>query len=459
MSLDTYPPPAVTAKQRPFLSAIFRRKMEQAFVPSSPFIYDAQDHRGTYWQEGTYVVDNIAVPYYIAHAQNPRLFVIALSGFKAQHAITQQEAKIYNLKDTSVMWVNLLRPDANNNTYMDFYHKLIDNLLLSDNSPIKDNFAPGLPGIIRAHSTGAQIVFDLATHVNTADQIAKRYKSIALEGTFFDNANASRQDTFAREKTFTVFANMFKHSMAHETTCGSYYLVQELIEAYHAKKQKWPDSSLVYHAMPYISHEAAKHLSVAVETMRYRLGIKDSLFAKAIKRTNSELLPTFKEILEIRTPGRRISDEVTGNAPNRVKPSIEMVLYMGSKDKYACNKQALINAQAVGVEHMTVDSAHTPLRDSKAATRDHLRRIEPYMLPKIEPLLVQEPQTEEAAEAASTYWPPMRLPVWLGQRGAGFLNTLASRFQRALGRGIADAEVRGEPERRTLNAGNAHTLQ
>lgn len=445
------------ANQKSLLSSLQKLWPEKTttILPPPVISYDIEDTSSPEgWDRGYITIDNVAVPYYIAHAPHARGAEITFSGHKATHALTARDVKKYRTNDITAFWVNLLPPNVCSDEYMAFQKKVIGYFLFDPQSPVRTKLPEGLTKTARAHSTGAQICMDLATHVDTAEKMHD-YKLFTAEGIFIDNAGASLAEWFPFRHAFTAYSYLHKNSLVDKTLAGAYYLALEFVDHYAGRKGVYPESNLVYHAMPYIPAAAVRHLSASVEAVKYLMGDMNGYMARAYQAFGT--FPAYGEVLVIRKPGRAMYKEINTGHPDRVKPVIPIVSYHGIYDKYACNKVGEKFMTSCGAECITVDVAHKPLEESRETFEAHLARLDTVFpakkLPEYDVTLGEQP-----VSTAPGYWPPLGLPVWLGQRSAGFFNAAARVFKNRLGRRVADAEMGREPERPAVNAGDSFTL-
>ncbi len=385
-------------------------------------------------------VNDIPVRYYVSRAPVERGVYVPCAGMK--EGITLSAKRIEQLHERGISYacLRLMNP-GNHRNFMPTYDRYVKFWLLDPESPVHKLF-PNLKKFAGGHSTGGLEVLSVATDPATAETM-KMFTQIHTDASFLDTSNASRHDKWWRRLGFTAYAHWCGDTVPEKTYIGNFYLIYS---ALLNGKLSLPETGIS--TLKYAVTETRRVMEVARREGTKRPRALEACFQ----------MPTYPQILEIRDVARRHITrlEATGT-PESTAP---IYMYADPNDPYSSYRAAQHFSRLVGATLVPSGGLHNNLNDDDEAFARFLDTIETDLPPWPEPEIVGENLPEPVQEKGWHILPPLSSIISASrERGASLLNTAASFLKNAFGRGVRNAEVRGEPERRAVDTGNALRLE
>lgn len=390
-------------------------------------------------------VNDIKVRYYISRAPIERGVYTSCAGMKEGITLTPERIAQLHARGISYACLRLMNPGAHRN-FMNTYNRYVDFWFLDPESPVHKIFS-GVKKFAGGHSTGGLGVLRLAVGPDTSAQMKEHYAQIHADAPFLDTASTSRHDPWWRQIIFTGYSLIGGDSVPEKTYGGNFYL---LFSAIKNGKVSLPEgaTSALYHATR--------------ETMRIMKSVNkhDAQNEKPRIHDSCFQMPTYAQILEIRADARqRIAQLETHGAPQDMAP---IHIYADPNDPYSSYKAAAYFKDLTQATLTTANGIHNSHNQDDAAFLRFIEEMEaelpPWPQPETEAAIVSTPPQEQ--EKGWYVLPPLqRVISYSRERSASLLNTAASLFKNAFGRSVGNAEVRGEPERRAVDTGNALRLE
>lgn len=427
-----------------FLSRMLKRSA--AFQPTQFFHFpltDLPDHVTEETFEDK--VNNIPVRYYISRAPVERGVYASCAGMK--EGITLNAKRIEQLHERGVSYacLRLMNPGEHRN-FMPTYNRYAEYWFIDPESPVHKLF-PNLKKFAGGHSTGGFEVLRLKNDPETREQMAV-YAQVHGDASFLDTPKSSRHDPWWRQAGFTGYVLICGDKVPEKTYIGNFYLVYSALMNGKLSIPEAGTNALYF---------AAK------ETWRIMEKVKKNVLNAPLQRSLSEAcfqMPTYPQILEIRDQARRHVDKITKQGiPIR---SEGVYIYSDPNDPYSSHLAMEHYASLTGATLIPSKGLHNNLNDDDEAFTRFLETIEadlpPWPEPEVSTEIVVTPQP--AQEKGWHILPPLASIIDASrQRGASLLNTATSLFKNAFGRSVGNTEVRGQPERRPVDTGNALRLE
>lgn len=367
-------------------------------------------------QRGIFSCDDLNLPYFFSRAPNEKAVIVGCTGLNTHVLLRPQQVRQLNDKGISVIWLGL-PPIDHDRPFMDDYRRMAELFFSHSRSPARVLFPDDIQRHVLTHSTGGQLYLSLKQDPDTHIRLQSFYTSETHIAPYLDSSNASRQHSpRINQWAFAAYSRLNLHRRPSETLLGRAYLAAKTLGEHYAK-------------MPL------------------------------------EITPTYAHIRQVQQAGRSLTDtfnpQSIGNTPCR--------FILGERDPFACPKTGAMFAGRLGAEVSMVKGAgHNPL--------DHAADLFDEYVEKISVQAQTYLEQRRQREAPSPFWQGLEgslsidsaIGIWgrLSYR-AGFalkscarlLNTAAGFFESLFGRRVGDAEVRREPERNTLNGGDAFGFQ
>ncbi len=452
----SFPMPGMRVQQRRF--AYWRAK---DYIPTRIYPHAEPDVLPDRLERVYMKVRGVNIECRIMRAEKERGVLAAVSGFKSPNPLRPETVEEYNRQGISVIWMALPNPGMGRG-FMPFFKRCVDQFILDKTSPLYTQFDPSLKRFAHGHSTGGFLVTRLLLGKKTGAFMNDHFAAATMDAPFFDTANASLDDNFISRHVFTAYALMHHKSLPQNTLMGRIFLHHDHLNRVLLKRAPLPDAKRIEH----IGWRSALILRASVLAVKELLpGQEKKNFFEASADNNREfIVPTYGQMLEIRAHGRQFYKKCR---QHDVRAGIPVLMLGGKGDAASSTLQIMKTAAHIGAEFYQANAGHATIdtdKDAKAAALAFVEaRLPAWPEPAVEIM-------EEIAPAPVQRWPDyIRAKFSLAgaglfgrfaaQRSAGFLNTLTGGFQRALGRSVADTEVRAEAEGSALNARNAYTLQ
>jgi Ni,Fe-hydrogenase maturation factor len=432
-------------------------------VTAPPRVFDigTPSNFPSHWQSGTFDVYGMPVRYYAANAPSKWGVNAACSGLKSPYAMDEQTIMRQLENGISVIWMELPNPGGTD-LRVKCFQAAVEKFYLDPESPVHQLFGGETVKFASAHSTGGQRLTRLLSKPDLRAQMKDQYKVIFLDAPFYDTSLASVQrikDATTKseklaakfcEAAFRRYAYLHRDQLPQKTLCGRFFL--NYGAEIHGREGKTVDLS----SLKSISREASAALHIAVKTVRDLIENRDHLTPRDVARGScgtDYLEPTYLQILKLQAKGRKVCSLTEAFSPDE-RP--ELIMSAGNKDPFSCPQTIRAMAEKLQADFYMADAAHNTI-DQDEALLDMV--MERFMAHK--PVMIIDIPEENVALVIEDIRP--FLP-WISrdilrrgyESGTGALNSAAGFFQRFLGRGVGNAEVGGEAERRPVDAG--HTL-
>ncbi len=451
------PLPGWREKQRRFPYLAFKRSTPARIYPHAEIDALPDNLERAYMN-----VRGVQIECRIMRAEKERGVLAAVSGFKSPNPLHPETVAEYNAQGISVIWMALPNPGKSLG-FMPFFKRCVDQFLLDKTSPLYTAFNPELKRFLHGHSTGGFLGTRLLLGKKSGSFMREHFEAATMDAPFFDTANASLDDNFVSRHMFTIYALMHPYSLPQNTLMGRVFLHHDKLNRAMLHLAPLPDAKRIEK----IGFRAALLLRASVRTVKEFLpgSSRTDFFEKPAHHNQEFIVPTYGQMLEIRGHGRQFYRKCR---QQDVEAGMPVLMIGGKGDPASSTLQIMKTATHIGAEFYQANAGHatidTDIDAKQKALSFIVERLPAWPTPDEETI----PETQPAAVARR--WPDyIRAKFGLagaglfgrtaGQRGAGFLNTLTGAFQRAFRGRVADTEVRGEPEGRTLNAGHAHALQ
>lgn len=398
----------------------------------------------------------------IMRAEKERGVLAAVSGFKSPNPLRPETIAEYNAQGISVIWMALPNPGKSLG-FMPFFKRCVDQFLLDKSSPLYTEFNPSLKRFLHGHSTGGFLGTRLLLGKKSGSFMREHFEAATMDAPFFDTANASLDDNFISRHLFTAYALMHPYSLPQNTLMGRIFLHHDKLNRALLHMAPLPDAV----RLEKIGFRAALLLRASTRAVKELLPKQERIdFFENSNRYNHEfIVPTYGQMLEIRGHGRQFYKKCR---KRDVEAGMPVLMIGGKGDAASSTLQIMKTAAHIGAEFYQANAGHATIDTDSDARKKALSFIVERLPAWAEPSVDIIPETQPAA--VPRRWPDyIRAKFGLagaglfgrfsGQRGTGLLNTLTGAFERALGRRVADTEMRAEAEGRTVHASHTHTLQ
>lgn len=352
-----------------------------------------------------------SLPYFYSRAKREKAVVVGCSGLNTHVLLGHNEVCKLNDAGISVIWLALPPARHKQGAFMDGYIDMAKEFFTGRHSPARFLFPNDTPRHVMTHSTGGLLYWTIKQTPEISRKLQSTYSSETHIAPYLDSANASRHHSpTIRRKAFEIYSKLHANDTPLETLLGRAYL-------------------------------AIKALG------------------ESFTSSSPDISPTFGQIRQVQAAGRRLTDTFNPESCGRTPCTV----ILGERDPFACAKTSKDFASLIGAKlHLVAEGGHAPLHHAPEifdnVVHDIVQHADRYYADrcvKAEPSPFWKGiENSLDLEFSAKDWLSYGAGIAL-QRGTRLLDTTTGLFQRLLGRGVGDAEVRREPERLTLNSGDA----
>ncbi len=361
---------------------------------------------------------------YKAPAENETIRVFGLTGYKTDYLLSPQRIKEAQKKGISHYWLALPNAYRENILHAPLYAETAK-LLIKIAYQMRNEASNDAKQILMGHSTGARFNLEIAQQDDVFKAIQETFAGFIASSAFLDSANASHWFYPQRARFWAYFCEKYAHLLPDEHVFSQNYL------------RFFGEDSTPAHAKGYIH-------------------------------------PTFGQIRDLTQGGFSLAQRIEKNSHPFKTENFPVAFFYSTRDGFSSPRTNERTALSLGASQVSlVASDHSPISMSQLVAA-HYREIIQAMVrgdfsAAVHSKIIHDPALPmtqslmspfiEAAKETNT---PSRLRSFsgggTGQGGTGLLDTFARGAQGFFGRRVADAEMGGQAEGRTMDGGNALRL-